>query len=72
MVPVAKGCPVPAFRAVDRPETLAVSLITEETQMDKDVDYLKATIYELLAYATGLETAVKDRDAVLKACSDVG
>lgn len=71
LIPVAKGCPVPVLRTVDRPPALGISLVTPDTQMDKDVDYAKATILELFAYVAGLETAVRDRDEALKVCADV-
>lgn len=69
IVPVATPC-VYTVRTMERPKELAIDLINDTTPMDKDVDYWKAYSLQLIAYITGLEASVKDRDEALKVCSD--
>ena len=67
-VPVAQACPSATIRTVARPAKPAIALIDASTPIDKDVDYWKAWVMQLLAYAEGLETANADLSSALKVC----
>lgn len=69
-VPVATPCPAPRVQSAPPIDELAIVNINPETQIDKDVDFWKATVLQLKAFSFGLLTENADLRSALKVCTD--